>query len=143
MKAYDMWYSEFDEHCETLYKQLVENDVVPDLIVGIARGGLVPAVRLSHAFNIPLECVKWQTRDGSTKEDNKVVTEAIADNKTVVFVDDINDTGTTFEQIKEHYKGGIYICILEKKQSKFACDYNGGLTDTERWINFPWEGTDE
>ena len=143
MKAFDMLYNEFDEYCNELYDTLTEKKVKPDLIVGIARGGLIPAVRLSHMFDAPLETIKWQTRDGSVKENNKTVVNAIAQGLCVVFVDDINDTGTTFQQIKDHYDDGtnaVFVCVLEKKQSNFKCDYTGALTDTERWINFPWEG---
>jgi hypoxanthine phosphoribosyltransferase len=111
----------------------------PTMIAGIARGGLTPAVMLSHYLNIPMESILWQTRDGGTKEDNEVVAAAIGAGVPVVFIDDINDSGTTMTQIKDHYGNGIFVCLVEKKQSEFTCDHAGMITDTDRWINFPWE----
>lgn len=141
MQNYKMTYDEVVEHCNELSEKLIQYS--PTLIVGIARGGLVPAVHLSHSLNLPLETLLWQTRDGSKKEFNTIIEDEIRNGGIVVFVDDINDTGTTFTQIKEYYRAGITACIIEKKQSKFRCDLTGGLTDTERWIEFPWEQNDE
>ena len=141
MQNYKMTYDEVIEHCNELSEKLIQYS--PTLIVGIARGGLVPAVHLSHALSLPMQTLLWQTRDDSNQEHNPAIAKAIAEGEVVVFVDDINDTGTTFTQIKEYYKAGITACIMEKKQSKFRCDLTGGLTDTERWIEFPWEQNDE
>ena len=137
MKNFKMTYDEVADYCNDLSDKLVVYN--PTLIVGIARGGLIPAVHLSHALNLPMETLLWQTRDGSNQEHNPAVAKAIADGEVVVFVDDINDSGKTFTDIKEHYNAGITACILEKMQSKFVCDVVGGRTDSERWIEFPWE----
>ena len=68
----------------------------PDLIVGIARGGLLPALHLSHALDVPLECMHWSTRDSGLTSYSGIVDEEIQSGKTVVFVDDINDSGKTY-----------------------------------------------
>jgi hypoxanthine phosphoribosyltransferase len=111
----------------------------PTLIVGIARGGLVPAVHLSHALDVPLETLIWQTRDGTKQIPNPVITEAIQNGGVVVFVDDINDSGKTFRTIKEYYKAGITACIIEKMYSEFECDFAGAKTYNKDWVCFPWE----
>lgn len=137
MKNFKMLYSEVVDYCDDISKRLIAYE--PTLIVGIARGGLIPAVHLSHALNLPMQTLLWQTRNGSDQEHNPAIAKAIADGEVVVFVDDINDSGRTFTEIKEYYKAGITACIIEKMQSNFVCDITGGRTDSERWINFPWE----
>jgi len=137
MESYKMTYNEVVDYCSELADKLIA--INPCLIVGVARGGLVPAVHLSHLLKLPMECLLWQTRDGGTKEDNEVISAAIGAGGAVVFVDDINDSGQTFTEIRDHYGTGYFVCLLEKKQSKFRCNYAGDITDTERWIDFPWE----
>ncbi len=36
----------------------------PDYVVGLTRGGLIPAVMISHYFNVPCETLKISLRDG-------------------------------------------------------------------------------
>lgn len=134
----------------------------PDMVVGLARGGLTPAVYLSHKLGVPMEPVTWTTRDGDMKEHNWNVERAIEAGKNVVFVDDINDSGVTLEGICKHYDhvydeiilGGdvastvqirkcIYAVMLEKKSSKFEADLAAEIMEGDReneWIQFPWEG---
>ena len=140
MKNFKMTYNEVVDYCNDISDRLIAYN--PTLIVGIARGGLIPAVHLSHALNLPMQTLLWQTRDGSTQERNPAVDKAIAEGEVVVFVDDINDSGRTFTEIKEHYNAGITACIIEKMHSEFQCDVTGGRTDSERWIEFPWESED-
>jgi hypoxanthine phosphoribosyltransferase len=114
----------------------------PDLIVGIARGGLLPALHLSHALDVPLECMYWSTRDSGMKTYSSPVEEELQAGRTVVFVDDINDTGLTFHQIKMEYgtEGtSKFVSLVEKTSSKFTTDARALRMDDERWIVFPWE----
>ena len=134
-------YDQVIEYCETLAEKL--KDKKPDLIVGIARGGLVPAVHLSHLLNVPLETLLWQTRDGGTTEHKTGIADVIRSGKTVVFVDDINDTGTTFTKLREWYGDAVYIALLERPESTFRCDHVGTTLTDPSWVIYPWETSDE
>ena len=130
-------YSDVLSMCHNL-----EHDVSkmkPDMIVGITRGGLLPAVHLSHALNVPMETLHWRTRDNPLTEYNGHIEEALIDKKTVVFVDDINDTGRTFTEVKEEYQGGYYVSLVEKVGSVFRSDASSLQLQDDRWIVFPWE----
>lgn len=118
----------------------------PDLIVGLKRGGLVPAVHLSHALERPLEVLCWQTRDGDETHVNQVVLDALNDGKTVVFVDDINDSGKTLTDVVTTYEkrtsgqGVIKTAVLvEKVSSEFRTDSVALRIDDPRWMIYPWE----
>jgi len=95
----------------------------PDYVVGITRGGLLPAVMISHYFNIRCETLNVSLRD---KEDNNCesnlwmsedafgyvpLEEQKSVNgrsdesrrKNILVVDDINDTGATINWIMKDW----------------------------------------
>lgn len=135
---------DFSSMIKSLAKKLA--GIRPDLIVGITRGGLVPAVHLSHALGVPMDTIYWSTRDSSQAEVNATIIDMINEGKTVVFVDDINDTGTTFEQIANVYDPGhagmeqvYFLALVERASSNFSSDGVCLRVDDERWIVWPWE----
>lgn len=114
----------------------------PELIVGITRGGLLPALHLSHHLDRPLMTIVWQTRDNSKCEINLILQDMIDEGTRVVFVDDINDTGRTFEEINKAYHGArsnvMFTSLVQKTDTSFSADAALTIND-ERWIVFPWE----
>jgi hypoxanthine phosphoribosyltransferase len=125
--------------------QYLEDEVArfkPDVIVGIVRGGLLPALHFSHALDRPLIAIQWQTRDGATRHVDKNVVDMIKSGRHVVFVDDINDSGTTFTQIAEHYGRPTnvrFVSLIEKVSSEYPSDVSALKIDDNRWLVFPWE----
>jgi uncharacterized protein len=130
-------YNDILTMCHNLEDKVSE--MRPDLIVGVVRGGLLPAVHLSHALSVPMICLQWQTRDGEFKQDSKEIKDAIRSNKTIVFVDDINDSGRTFEELRGEYQEGKFVSLVERASSTFITDSTSLRIDDQRWIVFPWE----
>lgn len=116
--------------------------IKPDMIIGITRGGLVPALHLSHHLDRPMETLMWQTRDAEKQQYCDIIQQAIDTGKTVVFVDDINDTGRTFSEISKAYhceRPNVHFISLVKKTDT-CYDALAALTiKDDRWIVFPWE----
>jgi len=114
----------------------------PELIVGITRGGLLPAVHLSHCLERPMMTLDWQTRDKNRQEHNETLRRELDKGTKVLFVDDINDTGRTFTEISKHYHcerdNVMFLTLVSKTQSYFKCKAALKLSD-DRWIVFPWE----
>lgn len=100
--------------------QMYKDNWRPDYIVGLTRGGLVPAVMLSHAIDVPMHTLKVSLRDSVDCETNCWMPEDafgyIPDNgstprvegapcsdillrKNILIFDDINDTGATLDWI--------------------------------------------
>lgn len=136
----------------------------PDYIVGLTRGGLVPAVMMSHNLNIPMHTLKVSLRDNVDTESNCWMAEdALGYNgtpKNILIVDDINDTGATLDWIIQDWQGSAlpaderwanvwgnnvrFAVCIDNLSSKFSrkVDYCGReINKAERdvWIVFPWE----
>lgn len=147
MKKYLEW-SDIEHFVQNIRFKL--KDFKPDLIAGIARGGAIPAVMLSHELGIPCEIFTWQTRDGGDKCHRYDIIDGVIqeDNLNVLMIDDINDSGLTFNQILDNWKyhNNNLIdkhvrtaCLIERVNSSFNVDFSGVREDSEDWIVFPWE----
>jgi hypoxanthine phosphoribosyltransferase len=95
-----MFYSfeKFSEDIQSLIKQIRESNTNYDYVVGIKRGGLIPATCLSHALKIPLYSFTWSTRDFPYQEKHSSVLQPLSK---ILLVDDICDSGETLIKIKE------------------------------------------
>ena len=99
----------------------------PDYIVGITRGGLIPALMLSQYLDIPMETLRVSLRDENSEPESNLwmaedafgyvptdVAPRPADmpvsdpalRKNILIVDDINDTGATLNWIKQDWPSG-------------------------------------
>jgi hypoxanthine phosphoribosyltransferase len=133
-------YNDIESMCRYLEDEVAR--FKPDVIVGIVRGGLVPALHFSHALDRPLVPIQWQTRDGSIKLVEPKIAAMLKFERRVAFIDDINDTGTTFSELAEAYeKNGnvFFVSLVEKVSSKYKSDVSALKIDDDRWIQFPWE----
>ena len=112
----------------------------PTHIVGIARGGLVPAVMLSHQLNLPMETLGVSFRDNKATHHTKFKP---IDDARYLIVDDINDSGTTFKVVTDIFKNRRLqhrtAALINKEKSDFDVDFYGEMFYHDDWINFPWE----
>ena len=70
--------------------------------------------------------------------------------RNILIVDDINDTGATFNFSKNSltdYKSNFrYASLIENKSSKFKVDFKGKIIDKKinpNWIVFQWENLNQ
>ena len=126
-------YYSWDEYNDDIYKLSENLNFEPSVIIGIARGGLVPAVQLSHILGRPLVVATWQTRDGGVKEKIKIPDYAL-------IVDDINDSGLTLTQFTKGVKTKFQtLTMFSKDSSQYTVDYYAKKAEDDQWIVFPWE----
>lgn len=119
----------------------------PEIIVCVARGGLIPAGALAYALDnksILVLNVEFYTGIGTTLRGPRLL-DPIPENhgmagKRILIVDDVADSGRTLQFVKEiceEYTEQIKVAVLyEKPASVVSCDFAWKRTD--QWISFPW-----
>lgn len=64
MKKIHYSWAQIEGACLDIARQLSKDNWRPDYIVGISRGGLIPATLLSHYINVPMKPLQVSLRDG-------------------------------------------------------------------------------
>lgn len=116
----------------------------PDLIIGIARGGLVPAVHISHCLHTPMLPISYSAQNGNGDNKNHHNTLPIIKGKRLLIVDDICDSGHTLQELVEYYSKDndvkTAVCYYKYVNEVHTPDYYGyGIDDDFGWVVFPWE----
>ena len=147
-----LWYpwDEMRRDVNTLCREIVLDKFDPCCIVGISRGGLTPGVMMSHWLNKPFKPVKAALRDFPEWEDYL----PRKTDERVLVVDDICDSGETFQKMSSYIKGPRINQPLElPTEVRFAslwwnneCNFEPhyyvneiAKDSTKTWINFCWE----
>jgi hypoxanthine phosphoribosyltransferase len=177
-KHYYSW-SSIEKMCADIAFQMYADMWRPDYIVGITRGGNVPATILSNMLNVRCEALKVSLRDDAMgpesnlwmaedafgyvpQEEQKILKSRWdpAKRKKILVVDDINDTGATFNWIKQDWQSSClpneenawravwdnnvrFAVLTENLSSTFdgvrysAHEVNKAEEDV--WLVYPWE----
>ena len=144
MKTLYTWY-DIQPQCEKIVKELKDTytDIIEYEIVGISRGGLVPAVVISNllgirkVYSLGLKTYKDQEKDNA--EIYQVPD--LAGNNKIILIDDISDTGGSFIIARDLYrqKQLVTVSLYMKEKTKFVPDIVGSSVDNNIWVVFPWE----
>ena len=128
-------------------EKIFQSGFKPDIVVGITKGGWVPARVLSDLLEIPeLAAVRVEFYLGVAETRNEPVltqrVSAVVEGKKALLVDDVADTGKSLQLAKEHVQrqGATEVRIATlyyKPLSVTKPDFYE--KETRRWVVFPWE----
>ena len=137
------------EVIDFLANQIKSKDVIYDYVVGIGRGGLVPATMMAYKLDLPVLCYSLSTYDDHNKQSGMVEHQLIdfealgKDSINILVVDDICDTGDTFKWVRDLPKDEIdietHVALFSKRENIKIPDVIGLVADENEWIVFPWE----
>ena len=165
MKKQLVSWTDVAHQVQEILRQMQRDEWMPDYVVGLTRGGLVPANLISQYLNIPMHTLKVKLRDHADTESNLwMPVDAFGDNETgganILIVDDINDSGATLNWIKQDWQASclpnderwldvwnnnVRIATLfdnESSKSELTVDYSAvtiNKAEEDVWIDFPWE----
>ncbi|MGB9719216.1 MAG: phosphoribosyltransferase [Candidatus Anstonellales archaeon] len=141
-------WDEIEELTKKLAEKIKKSRFRFDWIVGISRGGLLPARLVSDYFDCPqlaIMRIEFYKSIGKTKDFPRI-TQPVQVNvkgKNVLVVDDVADTGQSLVVAKEHLKRKgakeVRIATLHYKPTSSAIKPDFYVAKTSAWIVYPWE----
>lgn len=166
--------------CTELVTSMYNDNWRPDIVVGLTRGGNIPATIISNMLNVQCESIKIRLRDNKPGEEQDIncdlarqafgyISEEKRDTyksrwdtafrKKILIVDDINDSGATFNYLKHQWQQCCYPeepgwNVVWKNNARFAvltenlssnfhnvsyyCD-EVNKAEEDVWLVYPWE----
>ena len=177
-KHYYSW-QDVENACVNIALQMYKDNWRPDYIVGITKGGNVPATILCNMLGIRGEALKvslrdddqgpesnlWMSEDafGYVPAEEQAVYKSrwdISKRKNILVVDDINDTGATFNWIAKDWQSSclpndpkwnriwgnnVRIAVLTDNMASetvlpisYSC-HEINKAEEDVWLVYPWE----
>jgi len=149
-----------ENYTQEICRQLHLQQWHPDYVVGLTRGGLVPANLISQYLNVPMHTLKVSLRDDADCESNLWMSAEAHAHKNLLIVDDINDSGATLNWIRQDWQAAIgfdhdhwhdvwghsaRIAVLidnQSSQCELPISYSAvevNKLENPEWFVFPWE----
>jgi len=137
----------FGEATRDLSRAIVADGFVPDVVVAVARGGLLPAGAIAYGLGVK-NCgainVEFYTGIGTVLPDPELLPPELdmsyLDGRRVLLVDDVADSGRTLDLAVRLLteRGALVrsVVIYTKPTTIIRPDWS--WKDTALWIDFPW-----
>lgn len=153
LKRYD-WH-EIDNLHRKLCLDILNSKYQPDIIIGILRSGMIPAVHLAYLLNVNevgsifVRSTRDESIDSPKLEIPIVKFDTVTNNvkeKKVLLVDSVIGTGNSFywaiKELEKYSPFEIRTCVINDnpslaKEKKPKMDYFAEFVDN--WLYYPWE----
>lgn len=140
-------YQDFSDDLKNILDEINTDGADYDYVVGIVRGGAIPAACISYHLGIPLKMVSWSTYHADQMKESALdIAEDIADGRKVLVVDDILDSGRTLQELMDDWgverrSFDLAVMIWNVGQEILPDFYGRKIdrADNTDWITFWWE----
>lgn len=131
--------------CNKIVKKLKDKypNILDYKIIGLSRGGLIPAVIISNMLNIrkvyALGLKSYEEERQGEVEVYQVPEISTMDK--ILLIDDISDSGESFKLTNEMLVGKdvVTVSLFLKHKTAFKPNVYGKAVPDEQWVVFPWE----
>ncbi len=140
-------WQDMQEYTQEVASLIKDSTFHPDMVIGLSRGGLVPARLISDLLHIKncytIKVDHWgltATKDGEAKLSQTLNIDI--QNKNVLIIDDITDTGQSMKTAIEHVqslnpKEIQTATLIHLDNSEYTPNFYGHKQKWA-WIIFPW-----
>ena len=140
-KIYINW-QDFHQHTKSLAQKLKKAGSFSK-IIAISRGGLVPAGILAYELNIrDCNTINISSYDGEKQRDisdiSFAVSSDIVDSSQVLIIDDLADSGRTFNLLRPYFPSATFACVYAKPKGIASVDLCAQELP-DKWVIFPWD----
>lgn len=137
---YHLTWNEFHRDTRALAQRLLESGKRWRGIVGIARGGLIPAAIIARELNIRLvDTLCIASYDHNKQGDVQILKTVDADGSDLLLVDDLVDTGVTANIARKILPFATMAAIYAKPAGMTGASYWQREFSQDTWIHFPWD----
>lgn len=131
--------------------ELAERTKHIDVILQIGRGGCIPGTLIAYKNNVKTVFTMTIQSYSDDKQQQGITPLQLPDdlcsdkyeNKNILVVDDLSDTGTTFEYTRKlldrYALKAEYCALYTKPDTTFIPDYYCRTYSSDTWLEFPWD----
>ena len=149
-------FREIKELSSQVSEQIKKSRLSFDCIIGIAKGGCIPATLISYQLEVPtFKTIQIKSYTDSNKRSNTIFSsgtlslfDELSKYNRVLVVDDLADSGKTlsdFEKLYDYLADTVKVpniftaCLYYKSKSEFKPDFYAQEVKDDAWLDFPWE----
>ena len=137
--------SEYDIAIKDVIKKIQDSKFKPDIILGVMRGGLTPAIYASHLLGkVPVYSIRASEREWEEFHIQEIVKEKLETAKKVLVIDELIDSGAVTLLLRKYFEENYpdldikFSVVYAKENSLGIVDYYSEVVD-DRWLVFPYE----
>lgn len=130
--------------CRAITEAFIDKNI--KTVVGIARGGIIPAAIISRQLNTIFNTIAAKSYNDKTR--GAVIVGSLPDcieEGNILIIDEICDSGYTMSECKglfadKYLRQNIYTATISYKENNvFKPDFYFSLHPADEWVIFPWE----
>ena len=134
-------WDQIQDYCAELARQILDRGLRHERILAVTRGGLFPAGILARELDIrEIDTVGVAGYTDQSRSESRLIKDCAANFKSsVLVVDDLVDTGQTFELLHRGGITGTYATLFAKPEGREQTDLYLEDVDQHVWVRFPWD----
>ena len=131
----------------------IKNSFEPDYILAISGGGLIPSRMIRKVINKPIISltIKYYDENDQIMDSPEIiqwVDRELIENKKILIIDEIDDTGKTLDfiinKLKEYNPNELCLGVIFNKKKEKAYNFEEikyfcSEEIDDNWVVFPWE----
>lgn len=136
-------WEDIQRYADSLAEMIIKSGFDPDIVVGIQRGGFMPAAMLAYRLNKPLGSIEV-IKEGESRRIGRLIGVNLKElnGKRVVLTEDMFETGTSAQtgrdKLEQHGAEVRLACFYTRLQTEIEPDFVLAR-NVDVPITFPWE----